>query len=179
MTYITFRNLLKGLLTGDNIIPEDEDVVLALLSSALLAVASKADSLHLMTLSTTANILRLAQGDYLIRIPDTPTIITTDYSALDLLLATAEEIAAAQASDRVATDSQLIDMDEELIPAVARYVASYISATKGGIHVQAAERIILDYNCKTWEVLEQMQLEADLIGAGELEYTAPSSEWNL
>ena len=39
-------------------------------------------------------------------------------------------------------------------------MASYVSREKGGIHVQAANRIILDYNAKTHEITEQLQIEA-------------------
>lgn len=138
------------MLVGDNVIPQDEDTIIALVETALLTTATKADSLHLMTLSTTADVLRLAQGDYLIRMPVPPTL-----------------------------DTDLVDIDEELTPAVARYVASYISAQKGGIHIQAAERIILDYNAKTWEILEQMQLEAYAEGVADICTSAVSTEWTL
>jgi len=144
------QNLTKGLLTGDNALPADPDVLLGLLKYALTTVATKADSLHLMTLSTTADILRLSQGDYLIRNPILPE-----------------------------DDIDEIDIDEELVPAVARYLASYISSEKGGIHVKAADRIILDYNAKTYEILEQMELEADEAGIRDLDYNPGSTEWTL
>ncbi len=145
------KNLTKGLLTGDNKLPEDEEVMLGLVQYALTTTAMKADSLHLMTLSTTANILRLAQGDYTIRVPEVPE-----------------------------DDEDEIDIDEELIFAVARFIASYLSREKGGIHVQAANRIILDYNAKTYEITEQMQLEADELGVSEICYEADTNtEWSL
>ena len=61
-------------------------------------------------------------------------------------------------------DEDILDIDEELTFAVARYLASYLSKEKGGIHVNAADRIIKDYNAKTWEILDQMQKEAMLAG---------------
>jgi len=131
LTYEGFKFLVGGLLPGDNVLPSSDDVILPLLNYALTTTATKADSLHLMTLSTAVPSLRLAQGDYLIRTPELPE-----------------------------DDVDVIDIDEELIFAVARYMASYISKDKGGIHVQAADRIILDYNCKVYEIIEQMQLEA-------------------
>ena len=104
-----------------------------------------------MTLSTTANVLRLAQGDYLIRMPEAPIF-----------------------------ESDIMDIDEELTFAVSRYVASYLSSTKGGIHVQAADRIILDYNAKTYEITEQMQLEAYEEGVADTCYVPiTSTEWTL
>jgi len=150
MTYSMLKNITTGLLTGDNVLPSDSDVLSGLLQYALTTVAMQADSLHLMTLSTTADVLRLAQGDYLIRTPATPIL-----------------------------DTDLVDIDEELMFAVARYLASYISKEKGGIHVQAADRIIKDYNAKTWEILEQMQLEAAAADVEDVCYTASSTEWTL
>jgi hypothetical protein len=130
MTYAMFKNITTGLLIGDNVLPADAGVLQGLVSYALTTVAMQADSLHLMTLSTTTDILRLAQGDYLIRVPATP-VEPTD----------------------------LMDIDEELVFAVARYLASYISKDKGGIHVNAADRIIKDYNGKTYEIIDQMEKE--------------------
>ena len=131
MTYSMFKGLVSGLLTGDNVIPQDASVVLSLLQYALTTTAMKADSLHLMTLSTVVPVLRLSQGDYLIRQPELPEL-----------------------------DTDPIDIDEELVFAVARYFASYISKEKGGIHVKAAERIVLDYNAKTYAITDQMREEA-------------------
>ena len=122
------RNITAGLLTGDNVLPEDEEVLIGLVQYALTTTAMKADSLHLMTLSTSENILRLAPGDFLIRVPHTPEDAEDD-----------------------------VDIDEELIFAVARFIASYVSRDKGGVHVQAANRIIADYNARTWEMLDQMK----------------------
>lgn len=150
MTYKMFKAVTSGLLTGDNTLPDNEDVLNGLVGYALTTVATKADSLHLMTLSTTANVLRLAQGDYLIRMPEAPEF-----------------------------DEDLMDIDEELVYAVARYLSSYVSATKGGIHVNAAERIILDYNAKTYEITEQMQVEAYEAGVADTCYSAPTTEWTL
>lgn len=150
MTYGMFKSMTTGLLIGDNVLPADADVLQSLVSYALTTVATKADSLHLMTLSTTANVLRLAQGDYLIRMPELPTV-----------------------------DADIMDIDEELVFAVARYLASYLSREKGGIHVNAATRIILDYNAKTYEIVEQMQLEAYDAGVADTCFSAPTTEWTL
>lgn len=150
MTYKMFRSVTTGLLTGDNTLPDDEEVMQGLTGYALTTVATQADSLHLMTLSTTANVLRLAHGDYLIRTPELPEF-----------------------------DDDLMDIDDELTYAVARYVASYLSAEKGGIHVNAAKRIILDYNAKVYEITEQMVLESVEEGVADVCYSAPSTEWTL
>ena len=147
MTYGMLKSLTAGLLTGDNVLPTDPDVMQSLVGYSLTTVATQADSLHLMTLSTTANVLRLAQGDYLIRVPLVPE-----------------------------DDVDVMDIDEELAPAVARYIASYLSRDKGGIHVNAAKRIILDYNSKTYEIIDQMELEAIEEGVLEIDYE-PVSVW--
>ena len=150
MTYGTLKSLTSGLLTGDNVLPKDEAALQGLVQYALTTVAMQADSLHLMTLSTTADVLRLAQGDYLIRMPVAPVF-----------------------------DEDLIDIDEELTFAIARYIASFVSRDKGGIHVQAANRIILDYNAKTYEITDQMQVEAAEAGVADLAVSAVSTEWTL
>ena len=135
MTYGLFKAITTGLLTGDIVLPQNPDVLKGLMQYALTTVATQADSLHLMTLSTAADVLRLASGDYLIRVPAVPLV-----------------------------DEDILDIDEELTFAVARYLASYLSKEKGDIHVNAADRIIKDYNAKTWEILDQMQKEAMLAG---------------
>ena len=126
MNYSALKSLVSGLLIGDHVLPDDPVVLQGLVQYALTTVAMKAESLHLMTLNTTEEILRLAKGDYLIRMPLVPTL-----------------------------DTDEIDIDNELVFAVARYIASYLSRDKGGIHVQAAERIILDFNAKTYELTGQ------------------------
>jgi len=132
LTYKVLKNVTTGLLYGDTILPEDDDVLNGLVGYALTTIAMKTDSLHLMTLNAQGDILRLAQGDYMIRVPVTPVL-----------------------------DNDYIDIDEELVPAVARLLASYVSTTKGGIHVNAADRIMLDYNAKTSELIESFKINED------------------
>lgn len=148
MTYGLFKAITTGLLTGDTVLPQNSDVLKGLMQYALTTVATQADSLHLMTLSTAADILRLASGDYLIRVPAVPLV-----------------------------DEDILDIDEELTFAVARYLASYLSKEKGGIHVNAADRIIKDYNAKTYEIIDQMALEA--LNEGLLDACPVSTEFVL
>jgi len=156
VTYDVFKSLTTGLLTGDTILPQDAAVLKSLVQYALTTVATQAESLHLMTLSTTDNVLRLSQGDYLIRMPIAPDLNT-----------------------------DTIDIDEELIPAVSRYLASYISKGKGGIHVNAADRIIKDYNMKTYGIISKINkdnLEASKLAAVngvEFTPTVISEDWYL
>ena len=126
MTYDELKNITSGLLVGDVALPQDEDVLRGLVKYALTTVATQANSMRLMTLDETRPILRLARGDYYIRVPDTPE-----------------------------DDVDLVDIDDELVFAVARYIASYISKDKGGIHVNAADRIIKDYNAKVSEITDE------------------------
>jgi len=129
MTYKQFKAMVTGLLIGDTSIPQDEEVLLSLISYALITVATKAESLHLTTENAGEDILRLSTGNYLIRHPITP---------VDL--------------------DDAMDIDKELVPAVARFVASYVSRDKGGVHVQAANRIITDYNSKVYDILETIEI---------------------
>lgn len=128
MTYETFINLTTGLLTGDNVLPKEEPVRLALLEAAFSEIATKADSLHLMTLSATVDVLRLGDGAYVIRVPELP-----------------------------AAPADIMDIDNELCFPLARIMASYISKDKGGIHVNAANRLILDYNSKVREIIATLE----------------------
>ena len=150
MTYATLKLITTGLLNGDNVLTKDETALQGLVGYALTTVAMTAESLHLMTLSTTEDVLRLSQGDYLIRRPVAPT-----------------------------ADTDILDIDEELTYAVARFLASYFSASKGGIHVQAANRIITDYNIKTYEIIEQMRLQAYADNVNLATYQLPSTGWTL
>ena len=148
MTYAEFKSLTSGLLTGDNVLPQDADVLKGLVQYALTTVATQAESLHLMTLSTTTDILRLGAGDYLIRTPEVPT-----------------------------NDNDVIDIDEELVFAVSRYLASYVSKGKGGIHVNAADRIIKDYNAKTYGILSKIKNDIYRSGGKKPRTTDASTEF--
>ena len=55
MTYGLFKAITTGLLTGDIVLPQNPDVLKGLMQYALTTVATQADSLHLMTLSTAAD----------------------------------------------------------------------------------------------------------------------------
>ena len=51
MTYKKFKVLLRGLLLGDSIVPEDDETLLALFEYGIVMVSEKAESLHLLTLN--------------------------------------------------------------------------------------------------------------------------------
>lgn len=133
MTYAKLKTLTQAYLISDNKLPPEPEVFLVLTESALLEVATRAESLHLMTLSKSDNILRLAYGEYMIRVPESPLL-----------------------------DSDYVDIDEELVPAVARIIASSISKDKGGMHATVANRLILDFNAKTYGMLDTVTQKAEL-----------------
>ena len=132
MTYKTFKNIVKGLLTGDNVLPSDPDVILALLEYAYTRIATKADSLRLMSVGSATEVLRLAQDGYLVRFPELPIL-----------------------------DEDELDIDQELCYPVARYVAADLSKDKAEVHMAAADREIKDYNAKVWEMMSTIQSGLD------------------
>lgn len=133
MTYAKLKTLTQAYLIGDNKLPPEPEIFLVLAESALMEVATRAESLHLMTLSKADDILRLSYGDYMIRRPESPIL-----------------------------DSDNIDIDEELVPVLARLIASSISKEKGGMHATVANRLILDFNAKTYDMLETTTKQAEL-----------------
>jgi len=137
MIYEQFKILLKGLLTGDNQLPDDDLLVKTMLEYALNKVAIDAEPLKLMTLNLAEPMVRLGPGDYIVRRPKIPLL-----------------------------DSDEIDIDDTLIFAVARLIASNFSNTKGGIHKSIYTREVLDHNAIVYDVVSQMRqvhVELDLV----------------
>ena len=113
MTYKKFKVLLRGLLLGDSIVPEDDETLLALFEYGIVMVSEKAESLHLLTLNKAEIVQRLATGSYMIRKPALPE-----------------------------KDEDELDIDEDLCFALSRYVASFISKLRPDVHVVEAEKMI-------------------------------------
>ena len=130
MTYGRLLAITKGLLTGDNTLPVDNEVLLGLLEYAFYNVSVKAQSLHLMTMNRSKEILRLSEGDYLMRLPKLPGV-----------------------------EGDILDIDDELGFPTARFIASFISKDRGGIHVAEANRLINDYNGKVYEIMDSMRIQ--------------------
>lgn len=128
MTYGTMKNLVSGLLIGDNVMPKEDDVVLALLSYAYNIIGTKAEALHLLTDNSNANILRMATGGLYSRVPELPT-----------------------------SEDDRLDIDDELGFVAARLIAGMLSKTKAEIHNMEAERMIMDYNSKVNSIIEDMK----------------------
>ena len=134
MTYGSLKNLVTGLLIGDNVIPKDDAVFKSLLAYAYSMISDKAEALHLLTLNKKDNINRFATGEFLMRNPEMPT-----------------------------EDSSELDIDDELCFAVARYIASMLSKEKTSMHQQYGDDIILKYNGKVYQILENVTKEPEVI----------------
>jgi hypothetical protein len=113
MTYIMLKNVTKGLLVGDNVLPKDPNVVLAQLAMAYNYIANKCPVMSLMTLDNTEDILRLGSGSYKVRVPDLPE-----------------------------SDDDELDIDDDLGYAAANLMASYISKRNKQWLLGEAERLI-------------------------------------
>lgn len=124
MTYGTLKYIVTGLLTGDNTLPRDDNVVKGLLSYAFNKIGNEAESLHLLTLNKEQEILRTATGDYLMRVPSLPT-----------------------------DDTDELDIDEELCFPAAEFIAGFISKEKKEDHDIEAKKLILQYNGKVEAIL--------------------------
>lgn len=132
MTYGGLKNLVTGLLIGDNVIPKDDDVMKSLLSYAFDMIANKAEALRLLTMNNTDDIIRMGPGEYLIRTPKIPE-----------------------------TDNEELDIDNELCFVAGRYISSMLSKEKIALHQQYGDDAILRYNSKVYQILEKVQIEKD------------------
>lgn len=133
MTYGALKSLTKALLTGDHVLTNNEDELLALLSYAYDKIATEADALKLFTSDKSARIQRLGPGNNFVRMPNMPE-----------------------------TDSDELDIDHELCFPTSRYIASFISKDKGGIHVNEAQGLIRAYNTKVQAYIEALEADGKL-----------------
>lgn len=134
MTYGRLMATVSGLLTGDIEYPENEDQRFGLLEMAFGEVATHAEAMHLMTLNRDNEITRLGAGAFVVRTPNMPD-----------------------------DESSEIDIDEELCPALARILASYVSEKKGPMHYQLGRNVITAYNAKVYELLESVGLTEESV----------------
>lgn len=132
MTYGTLKYVVQGLLTGDNKLPKEDEVVRALLGMAYDHLANKCQVLNLLTLDHSEDILRIGKGDYMVRVPELPN-----------------------------TDSDELDIDNNLGYAAASLVASYISKTKANVHIHRATDAITIHNGKVEEMLDSIKNGSD------------------
>lgn len=128
MTYSNLKYLCKALLIGDNVLTNDNNEVLVLLSYAYDKIANETDALKLFTATASdEQILRQGPGGIYVRKPKLPE-----------------------------NDSDELDIDDELCYVAARYICSFVSREKGGIHVNEAMTLIRAYNQKVQVFLENL-----------------------
>lgn len=132
MTYRALKYVATGLLTGDNKLPKEEDVLKALLGMALNYISNKCTVLNLMTLDKSGSIYRIGTGKHMQRRPDMPE-----------------------------SDDSELDIDEDLGYVAASLMASYVSEAKVSLHQTRADTAIRDYNAKVIEILESIRVEKD------------------
>ena len=135
MTYGNFKYLVKALMIGDNTLTQDNNEVLVLLQYAYDKVANESDALKLFTaVSVDKGIIRQGPGNLFVRMPLLPE-----------------------------NDSDELDVDDELCFAAARFVCSFISRDKGGIHVNEAHHLIRMYNNKVQAFFENFDQDGNLV----------------
>lgn len=121
MKWGRLKHLTEMLLSGDTGFPlDDEDKALALLQYAFETVAIRADAKCLIVEEGETpephNIVRINTNGHFIRRPRLPE-----------------------------SDEDELDMDEGLIFAVARLMASFLSVEKFNVHYQVADSIMNKY----------------------------------
>ena len=134
MTYGKLKTLVSALLIGDHNLTTEGDQVLMLLDYAFDRVANEADAISLMTTEPESyTIIRNGPGNLYIRKPRLP-----------------------------ANDDSELDIDSELIYAVARFMCSFISREKMTFHEREAQKIINRYNQKVQAFFERYDQYGDL-----------------
>lgn len=118
MKLIDLKKHTEAIMVGDIAIPSN-DLYIPLLTQALNDIAHNAYCLSLLTQDTEEDILRSLGNGYYIRRPLAPTSDTDD-----------------------------VDIDEDLQYAASNFIASYISSIKPMFYDNKAESIIHDYNYK-------------------------------
>jgi len=134
VTYGNLKYLVKALLIGDNVLTKDDAELLVLLAYAFAKVANYSDALKLFTTSNVDDqILRSGPGRMFVRKPELPEM-----------------------------DIDELDIDDELSYPVARFICSFVSREKGGIHVAEAMNLIRLYNAKVEVFFENMAQDGEL-----------------
>ena len=132
MKYKELKVLVSALLVGDNKITSNEAELKSLLMLAFNDIASRAQSLRLMTKSMNKEVLRGSVGVYLTRYPELPE-----------------------------NDESELDMDKDLCFAAARFIASYVSKNKPAVHVEEGEKMIRLFNGKVNSMIESIQVDEE------------------
>jgi len=139
MTFAELKDQVSVLLIGDNPLPKDNSKQIAALKLAYIEIADMASPLKWLTLNKDVSIMRKAMGSYFIRMPNVPV-----------------------------DDTDELDIDSELVPAVARLLASYIAKEirMKDYHRSLAKDILKKYEAKVRAFMLQQEKagEYDNIG---------------
>ncbi len=141
MTLDKFRRILKVLLIGDNDQPKGDEDLIAILEMAYMEIADISTPLKWLTKSTDVNIMRQGPGGYFVRMPELP---------------------------QYGTD--ILDIDSELVPSIARVVASYIAKevpTKA-YHMSLATKALSKYDSKVRAYILNEELKGKYVIAEEI-----------
>lgn len=137
MTYKKLKGVIRVFLIGDHALPKDPDDLLAALEVAYIQIANQTTALKLLTPNISNAIIRQGPGNFYIRMPVLPD-----------------------------ADTDELDIDSELGPAVARLIASYISKEKGAMHKREANELIRDYESKVRAYMDELaRQEEDYVNA--------------
>ena len=98
MTYSDLKDHVSMLLTSENSLSKDDKKVRASIKFAYVEMADMTTPLKWLTLNVSEAILRQGPGSYFVRMPEIPTNLDDE-----------------------------LDIDSELVPALARMIASYVS----------------------------------------------------
>lgn len=139
MTFLDLKSQTSVLLTSDVRLPRDDNVVISSLKIAFIEISDMSSPLRWLTLSPYGRIMRNGPGDYFVRAPDMPT-----------------------------NDTSELDIDDELVPAVAFMMASYIAKeirTKQYYYSKASE-IMKRYDAKVRAYINSQEHENAYEGIG-------------
>ena len=137
MTYKELLSLTEVYLGGDYVLPDDDDAKLVSLKSAYYFAADQCTALKLLTESKDTSIMRMGPGNTYVRMPNMPRDLTDK-----------------------------LDIDSELVPAVARTMAHYIAKDikMKQYHKNEALELYRRYEAKVTEYLEEMNSRGEYEG---------------
>jgi len=127
MTYSDLKNQVSVLLTSDNKLPVGQpELVHASLKFAYIEIADMATPLKWLTKNKDTDIMRKGPGSYFVRMPKMPI-----------------------------DDTDELDIDSELVPSVARLIASYFSKDINlkNYHRKLAADLMKKYESKVREYI--------------------------
>ena len=121
MTYGELKAQASMLLTSENKLTGDATKLAASLKFAYIEIADMATPLKWLTLNKDVSIMRQGPGSYFVRMPNMPS-----------------------------DDTDELDIDSELVPAVARMIASYVvqDVRLKQYHRQLAAELMKKYDAK-------------------------------